>query len=245
MRWPQSYSSVASIPRGTVITGLVSELRDIFHTAVDVGDAAGLIPAGHFKPEDGKSLLCLLKDPTGATCDYAGNPGPWRQALDMEHSTCYNESNHWNALTDGSIKYVFRAFFGDEQLFNLTADKYELEELSNDPLYVSLLHTSTSQVVACLCMRHAACNIWHVHVHVLVLVPLPLAFCYVIMFLSSSSASVSVSIYVRQYGNARQPFNPNVSVHPTLFKCNAADLYMYNHDVLIWHAHIFEDIKIR
>lgn len=156
MRWPQSYSSVASIPRGTVITGLVSELRDIFHTAVDVGDAAGLIPAGHFKPEDGKSLLCLLKDPTGATCDYAGNPGPWRQALDMEHSTCYNESNHWNALTDGSIKYVFRAFFGDEQLFNLTADKYELEELSNDPLYVSLLHTSTSQVVACLCMWHAS-----------------------------------------------------------------------------------------
>eukprot|EP00729_Bicosta_minor_P003230 gene3230-7363_t len=148
MRWPQSYSSVASIPRGTVITGLVSELRDIFHTAVDVGDAAGLIPAGHFKPEDGKSLLCLLKDPTGATCDYAGNPGPWRQALDMEHSTCYNESNHWNALTDGSIKYVFRAFFGDEQLFNLTADKYELEELSNDPLYQDTLKKWRGLMVA-------------------------------------------------------------------------------------------------
>lgn len=53
------------------------------------------------------------------------------------------------------------------------------------------------------------------------------------------------AVYLSMYGNARQPFNPNVSVHPTLFKCNAADLYIYNHDVLIWHAHIFEDIKIR
>lgn len=89
---------------------------------------------------------------------------------------------------------------------------------------------------------HVACVTWHVHVLV------PLAFCYVVMFLSPSSASVSVSvstmlsIYVRQYGNARQPFNPNVPVHPTPFKCNAADLYIYNHDVLIWHI---EDIKIR
>jgi hypothetical protein len=57
----------------------------------------------------------------------------------MEHSTCYNESNHWNALTDGRIKYVFRAFFADEQLFNLTADPKETTELSQDPAYAKVL----------------------------------------------------------------------------------------------------------
>ena len=85
---------------------LVTELRDVFHTAVDIAGASGLVPAGHFKPEDGKSMLCLLKDPTGQKCDYAPNPGAWRQYLDMEHSTCYNSSNHWNALTDGKTKRV-------------------------------------------------------------------------------------------------------------------------------------------
>ena len=79
VRWPESAARSVAIPRGTVIRSLVSELRDVFHTAVDVAGAGGLIPAGHFKPEDGKSLLCLLKDPSGAGCDYAPNPGPWRR----------------------------------------------------------------------------------------------------------------------------------------------------------------------
>ncbi len=79
-------------------------------------------------------LLCLLRDPSGATCDYAPNPGPWRPWLDMEHSTCYNETNHWSALTDGRMKYVFRAWAPDlatqEQLFNLTTDPGERVQLS-------------------------------------------------------------------------------------------------------------------
>lgn len=76
-------------------------------------------------------MLCLLRDPTGAAdCDYAPNPGPWRQWLDMEHATCYNGSNHWSAVTDGHMKYIFRAGYGDEQLFNLTADPTESLEVS-------------------------------------------------------------------------------------------------------------------
>ena len=75
-----------------------------------------------FAATDGKSLLCLLADPTGkAACDYPPNPGPWRQWIDMEHAQCYNASNHWSALTDGRMKYIQRASAGDEQLFNLTA----------------------------------------------------------------------------------------------------------------------------
>jgi hypothetical protein len=45
------------------------------------------------------------------------------------------QSNHWNALTDGKMKYIFNAEFGTEQLFNLTADPYELYDQSNSPSY--------------------------------------------------------------------------------------------------------------
>lgn len=51
-----------------------------------------------------------------------GNPGPWRAYLDLEHSNVYNETVHWNALTDGVMKYVFNAFYPSEMLFNLSAD---------------------------------------------------------------------------------------------------------------------------
>ena len=40
-----------------------------------------------FDATDGKSMLCLLRDPTGATCSYEPNPGPWRGYVDLEHST--------------------------------------------------------------------------------------------------------------------------------------------------------------
>lgn len=93
-------------------------------------------------------MLCLLTDPTGQHCTYPLNPGPWRQYLDMEHSTCYNNSNHWNALTDGRMKYVFRAYFGDEQLFNLTADPTESVELSQDPTYATTLKLWRGRMVA-------------------------------------------------------------------------------------------------
>ena len=82
----------------------------MFHTIVDavgVSDDSSnpIAPLGHFAAEDGKSLLCLLKDPTGMEhCDYAVNPGPWRGWIDMEHNTCYNGTNHWSSLTDGATK---------------------------------------------------------------------------------------------------------------------------------------------
>lgn len=148
VRWPEAAAAAVTIARGTTISNLVTELRDVLATALDIAGAGAAAPAGHFKPEDGKSMLCLLQDPTGATCDYSPNPGPWREFLDLEHSTCYNESNHWNALTDGRVKYIFRAFFADEQLFNLTADPHELVELSGDPAYARTLALWRGRMVA-------------------------------------------------------------------------------------------------
>lgn len=71
---------------------------------------------------DGDSLLCLLRDSSGKGCKQ----GAWRQWIDMEHDICYNETNHWNGLTDGKIKYVFKAWNASEQLFDLTSDPYEV-----------------------------------------------------------------------------------------------------------------------
>ena len=86
LRWPERFAAAAGvrISRGTVVGaagGVVTELRDVLHTVLD---AAGLVPAaspppppGNFAAEDGKSLLCLLRDPSGAShCAYAWNPGP-------------------------------------------------------------------------------------------------------------------------------------------------------------------------
>lgn len=57
----------------------------------------------------------------------------------MEHSQCYNASNHWSALTNGRMKYIQRASVGDEQLFNLTADPGEIAEVSRLPEYAEEL----------------------------------------------------------------------------------------------------------
>ena len=100
-----------------------------------------------FDPADGKSLLCLLTDPTGASCDYAPNPGPWRTYIDMEHSECYNMTNHWSALTDGQTKYVFRAWAGDEQLFDLKNDPRETVDVSGVPSYSAVLQTWRQRMV--------------------------------------------------------------------------------------------------
>lgn len=127
-RWPASYG-VAKTPRGTVITDLVTELRDVFPTMLDAAGGMHTVPSNHSL--DGTSLLCLLDDPSGAACSHQGGGQPagkgWRPWLDLEHTTCYNATNHWSALTDGKMKYIFNAcptctFPPREQLFNLTEE---------------------------------------------------------------------------------------------------------------------------
>jgi hypothetical protein len=40
----------------------------------------------------------------------SGRACSWRGYIDLELSTCYNETNHWNALTDGAMKFLFSFF---------------------------------------------------------------------------------------------------------------------------------------
>jgi arylsulfatase A-like enzyme len=140
LRWPQEWASKQpagslQVARGSVVAPpLVAELRDVFHTLADaagISRNSSLMPPQLFHKADGRSLLCLLRDPTGMRhCDYPPNPGRWRRWVDMEHGTCFNSSNHWSALTDGRSKYVYIASLAEEQLFNLSADPHEGVDLS-------------------------------------------------------------------------------------------------------------------
>ena len=68
--------------------------------------------------------------------------------IDLEHSTCYNMTNHWNALTDGRTKYIYRAWKGDEQLFNLTRDPREAVDLAQAAEYAPVLAAWRQRMVA-------------------------------------------------------------------------------------------------
>ena len=127
-KWPISQQLIPTggpitEPRGSIRSEVV-ELRDLFPTFLDI---AGL-PVS--KSLNGSSLLNLLRKPTQTENMQVNNETTWRQYLDLEHSICYNVTNHWNALTNGHTKYIFRAYFDDEQLFDLDTDLHEMINLA-------------------------------------------------------------------------------------------------------------------
>lgn len=117
--WRKSYAYEASAripmlmrgpgaPRGSV-NGTPVEIRDILPT---------------FAAAAGASLPLV--------CDGQSMLKPGREFIDLEHDVCYDPVNHWTALTDGKWKYIFHAFDGSEQLFNLVEDPHELNESSDE-----------------------------------------------------------------------------------------------------------------
>ncbi|HUU29651.1 MAG TPA: arylsulfatase [archaeon] len=114
LRWPRTWGM--DDRRGGERAEPV-ELRDILPTLLDAAGAPGI--AGL----DGRSLLELVR----------GENRSWREVLDLEHDRCYGDTNHWNALTDGHWKYVYCAYDGSEQLFDLSNDPHELEDLAGVP----------------------------------------------------------------------------------------------------------------
>jgi arylsulfatase A-like enzyme len=91
------------------------ELRDLLPTFMEAASA----PLN--REIDGRSLLSLVRN-TGAG---------WREYIDLEHNITYSPENHWNALTDGRLKYIFHARDGEEQLFDLERDPHELQDLAS------------------------------------------------------------------------------------------------------------------
>lgn len=134
IRWPKSVKA----KRGVKLEQPV-EIRDVLPTFLD---AAGAKNPGNL---DGKSLLDLVR---GETKD-------WREYIDLEHDVCYAPENHWNALTDGHWKYIYSAFDGGQQLFNLDNDPGELDDLAQDAAHAKTLKMWRERMVKHLSERGA------------------------------------------------------------------------------------------
>ncbi|HWL53667.1 MAG TPA: sulfatase-like hydrolase/transferase [Chthoniobacteraceae bacterium] len=87
-------------------------LEDLFPTLAEAGNAAA--PTGL----DGKSLLPILE----------GRGTRVRDLLHGEHARQYSQEQANHYLTDGSWKYIWRPFSGEEQLFHLAEDPHELHD---------------------------------------------------------------------------------------------------------------------
>lgn len=113
LRWPESLK--LNIERGIVRDELI-ELRDVFPTFADAANIE--IPVDI----DGESMFKILK-----------GQNDWRQILDLEHSKIYEDDNAWIALTNGRYKYIYFTLSGEEQLFDLNMDPFELNNIVYEP----------------------------------------------------------------------------------------------------------------
>lgn len=109
-------------------------LEDIMPTFLDLAGVS--IPSG----VDGKSLVPLLK----------GKQAVVREILHGEHSPCYSREQAYHFLTDGKMKYIWRPLDGSEQLFDLSRDPTELQELSDRPDMSDTLAQWRQQLVTLL-----------------------------------------------------------------------------------------------
>jgi arylsulfatase A-like enzyme len=105
-------------------------------------DAAGALEPIAYNL-DGMSLLRLAD----------GKTEGWRPYIDMEHDICYSPLVHWNALTDGHMKYIFHAHDGSEQLFDLDNDPQELKNLSSEAAHQNKLKLWRARMVKHLEVR--------------------------------------------------------------------------------------------
>jgi arylsulfatase len=135
MRWPKG---LVSARRGRVVDQ-PTELRDLMPTFLDA--ARALEPVADSL--DGLSLLRLADAKTEG----------WRPYIDMEHDICYSPLVHWNALTDGHVKYIFHAHDGSEQMFDLDNDPQEMHDLAAESAHQGQLKTWRARMVKHLEVR--------------------------------------------------------------------------------------------
>ena len=113
IRWPESFKPY--IQRGQNRFEVIV-MSDIFPTFADVANIE------ISSPIDGESVFKIFKQNIN-----------WRKIIDMEHARIYEPDNAWVALTDGKHKYIYFILTGEEQLFNLDDDPYELSNIASDP----------------------------------------------------------------------------------------------------------------
>ena len=87
---------------------------------------------------------------TGHSVLNAVRGEPWREFFHGEHSPCYSEDNAMQYLTDGREKYIWYPVRGEEQLFDLTADRQELHDLAGDPAHADRLNLWRERLIKLL-----------------------------------------------------------------------------------------------
>ncbi|MFW5798407.1 MAG: sulfatase-like hydrolase/transferase, partial [Planctomycetota bacterium] len=112
-------------------------LEDVYSTVLDI---AGIEAPG---PVDSNSLVPWCR----------GETPEWPAWVHGEHSTCYDEDNAVQFLTDGTWKYVWYPTTGRQQLFNLERDPDELHDLSDDADSADELATWRGRLVEKLAAR--------------------------------------------------------------------------------------------
>ena len=103
-------------------------------------------------PVEIRDVLPTLADAAGVAAPEACDGQPLGKAqrkwIDLEHDVCYSPSNHWTGLIDGQWKYIYHAFDGQEQLFDLHSDPHELTDLTSDASHTGMLRAWRSRMVA-------------------------------------------------------------------------------------------------
>jgi arylsulfatase len=135
LHWPEGLDRAQA---GQAIARPV-EIRDVLPTLLDAAGAP--VPSA----VEGRSLLSLARNPHL----------DWREWIDLEHDVVYSPDNHWNALTDGVRKYIYHANSGQEQLFDLSRDPYELADLSGDAAFSPELRRWRGRLIDHLAPRGA------------------------------------------------------------------------------------------
>lgn len=133
LRWPESMK--INIERGQNRSELI-ELRDIFPTFADAANIT--FP----QKADGESIIKLIK-----------GEKKWRKIIDLEHSQIYEKDNAWVALTDGRYKFIYFTLTGEEQLFDLKKDPYELINIIHDSANLKLRNIWYNNMVEHLRIR--------------------------------------------------------------------------------------------